>query len=456
MNSTTRRSYLHESKELLILAGPLSASYAGNQLMSVVDTAVVGRLGEVQLAGVGMGNAFFFASLIIGMGIVTGLDPLVSQAIGAKDFPKARQRLQEAWWMAVFLTVPLSLLVFISGHALDFLSIDLATQRETFYYMVGRFPSIFPALAYVVLRGFLQASGDTRSIMMSTIVANIANVPLSILLAFGDKAMIGMGLPAIGLGEGWGVLGAAVASSVVSLLQLVYLLRALWALPAPETILKGNEEGMRKLLGVGWPLSMQMLAEGGIFVTITVLMGKFGPTILSGHQIALQMASFSFTVCLGIAAATSIRVGYAIGKEDVSGTRRAGLVGIVMGVCVMGCSAFVFWVAARPLVGLFATNETVISSAISFLYIAALFQVFDGLQVVSSGALRGAGDTKRAMQFNIISHWVIAFPLGYSLAFWWDVGPVGLWWGLIVGLGSVGLCLAGRFIILSRKLIPQI
>ncbi len=442
---TSRAAFWQEAKETLHLAGPLIIAYAGNQMMGLVDTAIVGRLGSAQIAGTSAAASLFFVVAILGMGVMMALDPLASQAVGAGQRTEAKRFLSDSLWLAAGLTVPLSLLMIASLQVLPWFGFDAQTQHEAHLYMWGRLPSLFPLLAYTAYRGYLQALSLGRPVMIATLLANVANLPLSIGLAWGGQLGWGASWLPWGLAQGWGTAGVAVATTLVTLFQCGLLWWVVRSLTPQGTREKASVQGIRALWWLGWPIALQHLAEVGLFVLTTLLMGNFGKIILGGHEVALKIASFTFTMCLGVGQATAVRVGYAVGRRDILGARRAGWVGGGVGLALMATSATILVWMAKPLALLFVKEGAVVEAAVAFLGIAALFQLVDGVQVVATGALRGAGDTRTPLVLGILSHWLIGVPVGVMLAFGTSLGPMGLWWGLCAGLAAAAGLLSVRF-----------
>ncbi len=440
-----------ELRATLSLAWPLALSFGGNQLLGLVDTAVAGRLGATAIAATGLGASIYFACSILAIGTLMALDPVASQALGAGRTGRARQALREAVRLAVVLAVPSTVaLALVHGPSLRAAGVDEATRVEVGAYLWARGPSIVALLVHVAQRSYLQARHHARPVLWGTIVANLVNVPLSILLAFGDRALVRAGLPAVGF-DGWGVFGLGLASTVVMVAQVAVLWVALRGLPAPEDAPPPTLAGVRSLLRVGWPIGLAHLFEGTTFVVATVLAGGFGAAVSGGHNVAIQLASFTFTLCYGLGAATAVRVGHAVGRGDPAGTRRAGLVGVGTGVAIMACGATAFALAPEGLARLVSSSPEVIAAAVPLLRIAAVFQIFDGLQAVASGALRGAGDTHGAMRLALVGHWVVGLPVAVALAFGLGWGARGLWWGLTAGLAFAGLTMLARFAVVSRR-----
>ncbi len=438
------KGIFHDLKATYHLSLPLMAAYAGNHFMGLVDTAVVGRLGAIELAGTGLGGSLFFLVSLLGFGLLHGLDPLASQAIGAEKPETARRHLREALVLSVIIVIPITLLIFSTLLTLPLLKIDTPTQNTAFSYLIGRTPSLLFLYFYLAIRGYLQALSITRPILVSSLIANLFNVPTTMFLTLGDKGLLLLGIPPIGF-NGWGVFGAACATSLSTTLQMFILWWVLRKIPVPQNTGGPTQKGTRRIVELGYPVSFQMLAEGGMFAIGTVLMAKFGPSIMGGHQVAMQVATFTYSLCLGVASATSVRVGYAVGREDPIGTRKAGFSGVLAGLSIMFCSAFclVFW--ARPIAMLFAKPPDVITAAIPFLYFASVFQLFDGTQTVLAGALRGAGETKLSMRVNILCHWGFSMPLGIYLAFFSPVRSYGIWCGFTLGLIAVSIVLTWSF-----------
>jgi len=452
-----------EARALWRLALPLIAGFAGNQLMGLVDTAMVGRLGAAALGGVGIGNGLYFAITVVGMGAVLGMDPLVAQALGAGEHARARRTLRDGLHVAVLLGAALTVVVAASPLLLGIAGVDAATAAACRAYLFGRLPNVVPFLIFTALRSWLQAYQHTRAIVWAMVLSNVANFFFDALLIYGDGALRFAGLPAMGL-PALGVVGAGIATSLSSLLSAVVLALAVQgvrraqdavadaaaiAAPAPRPL-------VRDILRLGTPLAGQYLAEVGVFALVGVLAGRLGAVPSAGHQVAIQLASFTFTVTLGIAAATATQVGRAVGRSDTPGARRAGLVGLASSVAFMACSATAFLAAPRGLAWLLTNDATVIVATVPLVRIAAFFQLSDGLQVTGAGALRGAGDTRAAFWANLAGHYGVGLPVALLLGFGLHLGAVGLWWGLSAGLTATAIALVARFLVLSRKPIARV
>lgn len=448
-----RAQYLAELKQLLRLAAPLAAIQAGNQLMGMVDTAVVGRLGGAPLAAVGLAHALFFSISVLGMGVMMGLDPLISQALGARDFARARHLLWQGAWLSSLITAGLTLPILAAPALLVPIGIEPEVAALATSYLSIRFLGLLPMLLFVGVRAYLQAIGLPRPMVVSMLVANLFNLGADVLLVFG-----GEGLPAwtgpLRAIPAMGVQGAAIATVLCTVLQLAIVAVAVGKIEAP-----GFAPGMRRFdgaavkhaFGVGLPIGLQMGAEVGVFALVGLLAGRLGTSNLAAHQIAITLASFSFCIAVGAGSAASVRVGRAVGSGDTLGARRAGLTAVFGGGAFMALAGLVFLAAPKLLAGLLTDDPQVIESAAPLLLVAAVFQVSDGVQAVGAGALRGAGDTRFPFLANLAGHYAVGLPIAMVLGLWSGLGIDGLWWGLCAGLTAVAIALVARFVRLSAR-----
>lgn len=440
--------HVRELRATVTLAIPIALANVGNQLLGLVDTAVVGRLGEVPLGAVGLGNSVYFAITVVGMGLMLGLDPLVAQAVGAGERTKARGMLWQGVWIALLLTPPLAVVIAGATLVLEPLGIEAETATETARYVFARLPGLPFFLVMVGARSFLQAHAITIPIVIGVIVANVVNLPLSILLVFGDASL---GIPS------FGAAGAAWTSTVCTILQMGIVLAAVRLLgPPPASISRRpRAEVIRRALGIGAPVGLALLAEVGLFALVGVLIGLLGTRPLAAHNVAIQLIATTFQVPLAIGAAASVRVGHAIGRGDAAGTRSAGLAAFVVTIGFMGMTSLLFVLLPRPLAALITDEQPVIAAAIPLILVAAAFQLGDGMQAVAAGALRGAGDTRFAMIANLLGHYVVGLPVGVFLAWGLGWGAPGLWWALTAGLTTVAVALTLRFLAISRRAVDR-
>jgi len=445
-----------ELRPLVRLALPLAVAQGGQALMGVVDTAVVGRAGALPLAGTGLGNALFMALAIFGMGVMHGLDPLVSQAVGAGDLPRARRVLWQGIWLACGLAAILAVPWVLVPAVLVPLGIEPAIAREASRYLLWRLPGLPFFLAFFAARAYLQALGSARPMVVATAVANLANVPLDLLFVFGGASLPSWAWP-LGAVPAMGAGGAAAATSLVSALQLAILARAVRAVPVPGGAVprRAVAREIAQAVRVGLPIGLHMGAEVGIFALAGFLAARLGAIPLAAHQLAISFASLTFTVAVGVGNAGSVRVGWAVGARDRRAARRAGLAAFGAGAAFMSLPALAFLLFPGAIARLLTDDPAVVAAAVPLLRVAALFQISDGVQGVGAGVLRGAGETRFTFAANMVGHWALGFPAVLLLGFWAGLGVTGLWWGFVLGLSAVGAALLVRFLrVSSREIVP--
>ncbi len=432
-----------EIRQALLLSGPLVLAQLAQVSLGFIDTVMVGRLGGLSLAGVALGSAVFFPLFLICMGFIAAVSPMVSQSFGAGREAEIGPTVRQGLWLATMLAVLSLMLVFnveplLRGMGQEDEVVDLATGY--LHAIAWGFP---PALWLAVLRNFLEGLARPRPVMVIAFIGVGINIIADYTLMFGK-----FGFPALGVvGTGW----ASTAVFWGMFIAAVLYIRSQGALRHYGVFTRlGRPDPtvFRDLFRIGWPIGVMFGIEVGLFAATAMLMGLLGPNVLASHQIAIQCAAFTFMVPVGLALATTVRVGQAIGREDVRGARRAGYVGMGLGLVFMSITALCFWLIPQPIVALYintSTNPEVTRMAVALLGIAAFFQVFDGLQVTAAGALRGLKDTRIPMLVGLVTYWGIGMTSGYFLGFHWGWGGKGLWWGLVLGLASAGLLLLWRF-----------
>jgi MATE family multidrug resistance protein len=432
-----------ELRVLLRLAGPLILGYAGSQLMSMTDTAMVGRLGANALAGVAVGNGVYFTVSCFGLGCVAGIEAPIAQALGAGERLRARRLLWQGVRVALGVSLPLLVIMALSPLVLPWAGIDAAQAHQVGAYTWARMLNVVPFLVYNAQRSYLQAAGLTRPIVASTVAGLIAN-------AIGNYVFIYV--------CGFGVAGSGIASTLAATAMVLALAPAIASVDAPvdPDRRKPDRDLVRTILRLGIPNGLQVVAEVGVFATVGVLAGRIGAASAAAHLVAITLASFTFCVTLGIGAATSVRVGHHIGAGDTDGARQAGLLGLGASSVFMSTSALVFFTCAPWLAAALTDDASVLAVAIPLLHVAAIFQLSDGLQATAAGALRGAGDPHAPLYANLVGHWVIGLPVAVALGFFAHQGAVGLWWGLSLGLTAVAVGLIGRFLWLSARPIRRV
>ncbi len=452
------RSLRGQARQLLRLSAPIAAAQAGFALMGLIDTAVVGRLGAGPLGAIGLANGVFFVVSVMGIGVMFGLDPLIAQAVGAGDRRRARQLLWQGGWLAAATTAVLTVPLLCMPLFLRRAGLNPATLQDTIDSLWMRLPSLLPTLVFVGARSYLQAAGKVSALVVATVIANVSNLLLDLLLVFG-----GAGLPAwtgpLRSVPAMGAAGSALATSFCIVLQLGVLLYAVRGLATEigERVSRVPVlADLRAAAKIGVPVGLQMTAEVGVFALVGVLAGRLGDDALAAHQVALALSSFTFCVAIGIGSAGSVLVGWAVGARDTLAARRAGLLAFGVVGAFMTLCALAFYFLPGPLTRLLSDQHSVIAATAPLMVVAAVFQISDGVQGVGAGVLRGAGETRFAFVANVLGHWAIGLPLALYLGFSLQLGVVGLWWGLCAGLTAVAAALFGRFWLRSRREIAPL
>ncbi len=396
-----------ELRRLFSLAFPLAAAEAGTQVMSLVDMAVIGRLGGLELAAAGLANAVFFGISVFGLGLMLGVDPLISQAVGARDFSRARRVMWQGIWLALITAALLTILLLWGPLLLRAIGVKSEIVRPATIFLLIRTIGLSPWLVFFVIRAYLQAHHVTRPMVTSMIISNILNLIIDIVLVFGFGP-----IPALG------VAGAAISTVSCQFLQMTIVAFAVVRIPAGGPIARRwNSIDIRQTLRVGMPTALQVTAEVGIFAIVALLAGRMGTVDLAAHQLVISLASFTFTTALGVATAGSVRVGLAVGARDRHGARLAGYASFVGAAIVMSVGALSFVIFPAQLARLITNQRTVIAAAIPLFLVAGLFQLSDGLQAAGIGALRGAADTRFAFFSNLVGYWIVGLPMSLFLGF---------------------------------------
>ncbi len=400
--SRPRESVLSELGALLRLSVPIAIAQLGLVALSLVDTAAIGRVSVDDLAGAGIGRSIGFGMVIVGIGVAGGLEPLAAQAIGAGEPGRA--------WQGYVTNLRATLLVwpfamaaaFAVTLALPAVGLSAEVILRVRMYLLGQAPGFAATLAFFSAKTFLQTHGRTMPALVGSVVANVVNVPVTNLLVRGDGALRALGLRPISL-PALGAFRGGIAFSISCFVLLAFV-----AIPSlgHRTNDGTPRVPLKMAYHLGLPVGFQMFAEVGVFSRRRALSGALGPAVASAHHVAIGMASFTFMAAVGVSGATSVRVAYAIGAG--TSPRRAGAVGIALGGVTMAFGAVAFMMFPRALMRIFTTDESVIDVGVGLLRIAAIFQVFDGVQAVASGALaRKCRGRRRGFPScaNVVAHW---------------------------------------------------
>jgi MATE family multidrug resistance protein len=423
---------------MLRLALPVIAAEIGWISMGLVDTIMVGPLGPAAIGAVGTGSILYMAVMVAGFGILFALDTFVSQNFGAGRVAECHRWLFAGLQLAAVLTVALGLLSLALVAILPAFSLHpdvLALLQPYMLHLAWSTPAL---LVYAVCRRYLQAMHVVSPVMWALLVANLVNIFANWVLIYGR-----LGAPAMG------VVGSAYATMLSRMALAAFLW---WVIVSRErrrpsglhdVPFAWDRERIARIVKLGLPAAGQLLVEFGVFAAASALAGRIAPVAVAAHNIVLNIAGFVFMIPLGLSSAAAVRVGHAMGRGDVNAARDAGWLALALATGVMVVSATAFVAIPETLVRLFTVDAGVVEIGIGLLVVAAVFQLFDGVQAVATGALRGLGNTRTPMIVNVIGHWVMGLPLGYVLAFGYSWGAQGLWMGLAFGLIVTGAVLLG-------------
>lgn len=417
------------------LAAPIVLAEVGWMTMGIVDTMMVGRQAEssVAIGAVSLGGMLYIAVAIFGAGLMLGLDTLVSHSYGAGDLDDAHRSLVNGVYLSLGMAPILMGLIRLCEPLLRALNIETPVLDQAIPYLRALNWSTVPLLLYFVFRRYLQGINLVKPVMFSLVSANLINLVGNWALIYGHLGFHAMGT----VGSGWATCFSRIyMASVLMVYCLYYDLRYKTGLL--DASRWPHMPRVRKLLQLGFPAAMQLGLEVGVFAVATALIARLGDIPLASHQVALNTVSFTYMVPLGISSAAAVRVGQALGRHDPHAASRAGWTALALGATFMACMAILLWTVPHYIVRIYTPDPVVIRAASSLLFVAAFFQLFDGLQAVATGALRGVGDTRTPMIWSSVLYWFLGLPLGAYLCFRVGWGAVGLWTGLCIALVLIG------------------
>lgn len=440
------KSVKQHIKETVSLASPIVVAQIGYIMMSVVDNAMVGRLGAVPLAAAALANNVFFLILVVGLGISYAVTPLVAIAVGNSEKREEGELFKHSFLINVITSIILLVIVLVASNGLKFLkqSPEVVEYAES-YFRILAYSSI-PLMFFQSYKQFVEGLSIMRPAMIISITANLVNVFANWLLIYGN-----LGFPRLELdGAGW----ATFISRCFMMFAMAFFVYKSGRVNKYDLSFKSFHpklETIKKLLRLGIPSGLQYLFEIGAFAFAAVMVGWLNPESLAAHQIAINLASLTYMVAMGISSAGAVRVGNAVGVKNILEVRRSGFTALSLSIGFMMFAGLIFILFNYQLPHLYINEKIVINIAADLLIIAALFQIFDGTQAVSLGILRGLTDVKIPTIITFFAYWIIALPLAYILGFTFNFGINGIWVGLLFGLFFSGLLLSIRFNIKSKR-----
>lgn len=408
--------------------------------MNFVDTVMAGNLSAEALAAVAVGGALFMPLIMLVSGVLMALTPIVAQLLGAREFKAIGINARQGLWLSQMLAIPLFFLMRNLGIVMIWIDVTPSIIPVSLGYLSALSWGVFPLSAYMALRFFNEGLSVTRPGMYFAGIGVVINVGANYVLMYGK-----LGFPELG------AVGCGYASAMVVYVMFIcmfiftYRHKPFKRFEIFSNFRRPEWPYLKEFLSIGVPIGLSSTMEVTMFAVVSLLMGSLSAIAVAGHQIAINFSAMTFMVPFGLSTAITTRVGNAIGKQDTAEARLRGLVGIALSVGFM-CGTAVLMVSVPDLItSIYTDNAAVQNVAISLLYMAAIFQISDGLQVSGYGALRGLKDTKIPMFVNLVAYWMIGLPLGYYLGITRGVGPQGLWMGLIAGLSVAAILHNLRF-----------
>lgn len=438
---TPGRNWREESVALMRIAGPLVVNNLAIAGMQFADAVMAGRIGAEALAAVAVGASVWFLGFTLMLGLMMAISPIAARYWGAGQPDLIGRYTRHGLVLAAVLgTVLILVAQLVVGTLLEILHIDASFRALTGDYVRAIMWGAPAICAFLAFRFTTEGIGHTRPIMYTSLLALACNVFLNWVFMFGN-----LGAPEMG------AVGAGVASAIT--MWVIMLVLGGWMAIDPRyrplemfnRFRKLRPDVLREIVVLGWPISITITAEAGLFSAISILMGTRGADITAAHQIALNFSSTMFMVPLALSSATTIRIGHALGAVNPAAARYGGIVGVAMCAAFMAFSAIILLVFRDAVVGLYTSDPSVRAIAVSLLFVAAIFQVADGVQIGAAAALRGYKDTRRPMLINMFAYWVLAFPLAWAAAIPLVADPVWVWAGFVVGLTVAAVLLSVRY-----------
>jgi len=414
--------------------------------MNFVDTVMAGNLSAQDLAAVAVGGAVFFPFAMFAAGVLMAVTPIIAQLHGSRSFDEIGKNARQCLWLGILIAVPFFFVIRNMEFVMRLLDVTPEVIPVSLGYLDALSWGIFPIFAYMSLRFFNEGLSVTRPSMYIAFIGVLVNIPGNYILMYGK-----LGFPAMG------AVGCGYASAVVGLIMFLSMLGFTYFFTPYKRFeifrhLKYPEwKYLKEILRIGVPIGISSTLEVTMFAIVSLLMGSLSTIAVAGHQIAINFAAMTFMVPLGLSTAITTRVGNAAGKGARGEARYRGFTGVLLCVSFMSVAALVMFMFPELITSIYTSDPEVTKIAVSLLYMAAVFQISDGLQVSGFGALRGLKDTKVPMYVNLIAYWIVGLPLGYYLGITRGMGPEGLWIGLIAGLSVAAVLHNIRFHLLTKS-----
>lgn len=447
MNSFFSSDYLKNYKATLLLAYPVVLSQLGHIMVGVVDTAMVGQIGTIEQAAVALSNSFYTIVLVFGLGVSYGVTPLVAAADSSENYAENASLLKHSLIINTIVGILLFLVLFMVSPALRLIDQDKTVVELAIPFLNVMMLGMIPLCIFSAFKQFAEGLSYTQVAMFVTVGGSLLNILLNYLMIFGH-----WGVPAMGLmGSCWASFITRIAMAIA---MFVYVFRHKKFKPYIQNFNFKfiSKDLIKKILGIGIPSGLQWVFEVAAFAFAVIMIGWISPKAQAAHLVALSLAAITYMMASGLSAAASVRVGNQYGLKSSRGVRAAGFSVFVMVILFMSFTAACFVVFRNFLPTLFNNDPEVIMVSSSLLIVAAFFQLSDGVQVVALGALRGIRDVKIPTIITLVAYWIIGLPMSYVFAFTLNMGILGVWYGLFLGLTTAAVLLFLRFNFISKQI----
>jgi len=448
-SSRNNRTLRGEAVKTLKIGIPVIIAQLLQMAMNFVDTVMAGNLSALDLAAIAVGGAIYIPFIMMGGGVLMAITPIVAQLFGARNLNEIGANVVQGLWLSQMLALPIFFAIRNLGIVMELMEVAPEIIPIALGYLDALSWGIFPIFAYMSLRFFNEGLSVTRPGMYFALVGVLVNIPGNYVLMYGA-----LGFPQLG------AVGCGYASAIVALVMFLCMavftsnFRPYRRFELFSTFQFPRWSYLKEVLSVGVPIGISSGMEVTMFAIVSLLMGTIGMNAVAGHQVAINFAAMAFMVPLGLSTAITTRVGQAVGAGSIAEARKRGFLGIGMSVAFMSVMALIMFLLPNAIAGIYTDDPEVIDVAVSLLYMAAIFQISDGLQVSGFGALRGLKETKIPMYVNLVSYWIVGLPLGYYLGIIRGLGPQGLWMGLIAGLSLAGILHNARFNFMTKGKRP--
>ena len=445
------KKFFHESFLILKLGLPLVVTQLLMTMIEFIDSIMAGNISSVDLAALAIALAIYHPVFLLVLGILIPLSSIIAQFFGARNLKEIVNNAIQGFWLSqIFAFLSIMFLSNVDNFLYKF-GYEEEVIRITTDYLKALCWGIPSLYAFLVLRLFAEGLSITRPTMYFSIIGLVLKVFLNYILMFGLY-----GFPHLGtVGAGW---ATTITQWIMLIMILIFIARSHLFIKYRKLFVfrKPESSYLKEILRVGMPHGLGIAAETGLFTAVSLIIGTFGVNAVAGHQIAINVASLTFMIPMGISIAISIRVGLAIGKYNFKDAEYIGRIGIFICVSIMAISSLVFIMIPEIIVKFYTDDTNLNQQAVKLIYMAAIFQISDGMQVGALGALRGLKDTRIPFITNVFSYWLIGLPSAYIFGIHYKFGPIGMWMGLIIGLSIAALLHTWRFKILSKRLSSQL